>query len=58
VNGVLRLPLLYEEKVIIGDYNSFIREGLKIILNTYEDFDIVTTVNDGKESFEFCKHMR
>jgi DNA-binding NarL/FixJ family response regulator len=42
-------------KVIIADDNSFIREGLKIILSTYEDFDVITTVNDGKEAFEFCK---
>lgn len=27
-------------KVIIADDNSFIREGLKIILSTYEEFEV------------------
>ncbi len=26
--------------IIIADDNSFIREGMKIILNTYEEFDV------------------
>jgi DNA-binding NarL/FixJ family response regulator len=43
-------------KVMIADDNSFIREGMKIILSTYEEFDIVSTVNDGKEAVEFCKN--
>jgi DNA-binding NarL/FixJ family response regulator len=43
-------------KVLIADDNSFIREGMKIILSTYEEFDIVSTVNDGKEAVEFCKN--
>ncbi|MGG1675554.1 response regulator [Neobacillus sp. NRS-1170] len=45
-------------KVIIADDNSFIREGLKIILNTYEEFEVLDTVNDGKEAAEYClKHV-
>jgi DNA-binding NarL/FixJ family response regulator len=43
-------------KVIIADDNSFIREGMKIILNTYEEFDVLETVNDGKEAVEYCKN--
>jgi DNA-binding NarL/FixJ family response regulator len=43
-------------KVIIADDNSFIREGMKIILNTYEEFDVLDTVNDGKEAVEYCKN--
>ncbi|WHY77015.1 response regulator transcription factor [Neobacillus sp. WH10] len=44
-------------KVIIADDNSFIREGLKIILNTYAEFEVLDTVNDGKEAIDFClKH--
>jgi DNA-binding NarL/FixJ family response regulator len=42
-------------KVIIADDNSFIREGMKIILNTYEEFEVLDTVNDGKEAVEYCK---
>lgn len=42
-------------KVIIADDNSFIREGMKIILNTYEEFEVLETVNDGLEALAFCK---
>jgi DNA-binding NarL/FixJ family response regulator len=42
-------------KVIIADDNSFIREGMKIILTTYDEFDVIETVNDGLEALEFCK---
>ncbi|MGX6445082.1 response regulator transcription factor [Neobacillus sp. K501] len=41
-------------KVIIADDNSFIREGLKIILSTYNEFEVVDTVNDGKEAVDYC----
>ena len=27
-------------KILVADDNSFIREGMKIILSTYEDFEI------------------
>jgi DNA-binding NarL/FixJ family response regulator len=44
-------------KVIIADDNSFIREGLKIILSTYAEFEVLVTVNDGKEAVDYClKH--
>jgi DNA-binding NarL/FixJ family response regulator len=44
-------------KVIIADDNSFIKEGLKIILSTYNEFEVLNTVNDGKEAVEYClKH--
>ncbi|TCW49058.1 LuxR family two component transcriptional regulator [Bacillus thuringiensis] len=42
-------------KILIADDNSFIREGMKIILNTYEEFEVVDTVNDGKEAVDYCK---
>ena len=42
-------------KILIADDNSFIREGMKIILNTYEEFEVVDTVNDGKEAVEYCQ---
>lgn len=42
-------------KVIIADDNSFIREGMKIILSTYEEFDVIETVNDGQEAVDYCK---
>ncbi|MFP7735779.1 response regulator [Priestia aryabhattai] len=42
--------------IIIADDNSFIREGMKIILNTYEDFDVVATLKDGREAVQYCKN--
>ncbi|WP_269409898.1 response regulator transcription factor [Lentibacillus daqui] len=42
-------------KIIIADDNSFIREGLNIILSTYEEFEVLALVNDGQEAVEYCK---
>ncbi|KHD86598.1 response regulator transcription factor [Bacillus ginsengihumi] len=41
-------------KLIIADDNSFIREGLKIILTSYDEFEVLDTVNDGQEAVEYC----
>lgn len=41
--------------VMIADDNSFIREGLKIILTTYEEIEVAGTVNDGAEAVDFCR---
>ncbi|MBT2699105.1 response regulator transcription factor [Bacillus sp. ISL-40] len=42
-------------KVIIADDNLFIREGLKIILSTYREFEVLDTVSDGKEAVDYCQ---
>ncbi len=42
-------------KILIADDNSFIREGMKIILSTYEEFEVLETVSDGKEALDYCK---
>ncbi|NHC42548.1 response regulator transcription factor [Bacillus sp. MM2020_1] len=42
-------------KVLIADDNSFIREGLKIILSTYEEFEVLDTVSDGNEAVDYCQ---
>lgn len=42
-------------KVIIADDNSFVREGMRIILSTYDEFDVLATVNDGQEAVEYCQ---
>jgi len=42
-------------KVLIADDNSFIREGMKIILSTFEGFEVVTTVQDGREAVAYCE---
>lgn len=42
-------------KLLIADDNSFIREGMKIILTTYGEFDVLETVSDGKEAVDYCR---
>ncbi len=42
-------------KVLIVDDEKLIREGLKMILSTYEDIDIVGLCKDGYQALEFCK---
>ncbi|MCJ8011975.1 response regulator transcription factor [Paenibacillus sp. KQZ6P-2] len=42
-------------RVLIADDNSFIREGMKIILNTFGEFDVLATVGDGQEAVEYCR---
>ena len=42
-------------KVIIADDNSFVREGMKIILSTFPEFDVLAVVENGQEAVEFCE---
>ena len=42
-------------KVLIADDNSFIRGGMRIILNSFEEFEVLATVEDGREAVEFCQ---
>lgn len=42
-------------KVLIVDDEKLIRQGLKIILSSYDDLDIVSDVGDGYEALEYCK---
>ncbi|WP_152399455.1 response regulator transcription factor [Paenibacillus cellulositrophicus] len=42
-------------RVLIADDNSFIREGMKIILNTFGEFEVLATVNDGQEAVDYCR---
>jgi DNA-binding NarL/FixJ family response regulator len=42
-------------RVLIADDNSFIREGMRIILNTFEEFEVLATVGDGREAVDYCK---
>ena len=41
-------------KVLIADDNPLIREGMKIILNSFPDFDVVGAVEDGRQAVTFC----
>jgi DNA-binding NarL/FixJ family response regulator len=42
-------------KMILVDDEKLIREGLKIILSTYADLDVLSECSNGREAFEFCK---
>jgi DNA-binding NarL/FixJ family response regulator len=42
-------------KVIIADDNSFIREGMKIILTTFPEFEVLATAEDGKMAVDYCE---
>ncbi|WP_409340415.1 response regulator [Paenibacillus sp. MBLB4367] len=42
-------------KVLIADDNSFISEGMKIILGTFEGFEVVATVQNGREAVAYCE---
>ncbi|GGA23952.1 response regulator transcription factor [Paenibacillus physcomitrellae] len=42
-------------KVMIADDNSFIREGMKIILSSFDEFEVIGTVQDGAEAVSFCR---
>lgn len=42
-------------KKLIADDDALIREGLKILLELEEGFEVIGTANNGQEAFEFCK---
>ena len=39
-------------KVLIADDQKLIRESLKIVLDTYQDIQVIDTVGDGKQVLE------
>ncbi|THF73957.1 response regulator transcription factor [Cohnella fermenti] len=41
-------------RVLIADDNSFIREGMRIILSSYADFEVVVAVENGAEAVDYC----
>lgn len=43
-------------KILIVDDEKLIREGLKLILSTFSDIDIVGTSSNGFEALDFCKN--
>lgn len=42
-------------KIIIVDDEKLIREGLKIILSSYDDIEVIGLCENGKLAYEFCK---
>ena len=42
-------------RVLIADDNSFIREGMRIILNSFDEFEVAETVEDGQQAVDYCR---
>lgn len=42
-------------KILLVDDEILIREGLKILLSTYEDIEVVGTCSNGEEAYDFCR---
>ncbi|CAM4488627.1 DNA-binding NarL/FixJ family response regulator [Paenibacillus endophyticus] len=42
-------------KVIIADDNPFVREGMRIILTTFDEIEVLASVQDGQEAVDFCR---
>lgn len=43
-------------KIIIVDDEKLIRDGLKVILSSYKDIEVVGLCENGREAYEFCKN--
>lgn len=43
-------------KILIADDHRFITEGLKMLINTYDEFEVVQTVTNGKEAINYCRN--
>ncbi len=42
-------------KIIIADDEKLIREGLKIIISSFGDIEVLALCENGREAFEFCR---
>lgn len=45
-------------KIIIVDDERLIREGLNIIISTFEDIEVLELCKDGREAYEYCKENK
>lgn len=45
-------------KIIIADAEILIREGLKIIISTSDDIEVLELCQNGRETLEYCKENR
>lgn len=45
-------------KVLVVDDDTLIRDGLKILLELEEDFQVVGTASNGREAFEMCQREK
>lgn len=44
-------------KILIADDDALVREGLKMLLEMEEDFQVVGTAGNGQEAFDICKKL-
>lgn len=42
-------------KIIIADDEKLIREGLKIIISSFGDIEVLALCENGREAFEYCR---
>ncbi|MEN8906667.1 MAG: response regulator transcription factor [Clostridiales bacterium] len=42
-------------RIIIVDDDALIRDGLKVLFEIEEDFEVIDTVSNGQEAFDLCK---
>lgn len=42
-------------KILIVDDDTLVRDGLKILIETEEDLEVIGVASNGKEAFEICK---
>ena len=42
-------------KIIIADDSDFVRDGMRIILDVYEDFEVIGCAGNGREAIEIAK---
>jgi len=45
-------------KTLIVDDDALIRDGIKILLELEEDFQVIGTAGDGREALDFCRRER
>ena len=45
-------------KVIIADDSDFVRDGMRIILEVDEDFEVIGCARNGQEAIEIAKESR
>lgn len=50
--------LMDKIKIIIVDDEKLIREGLKIILSSYGDIEVISLCENGRVAYEFCKENK
>lgn len=48
--------MTFEDKItiLIADDHPFVSEGLKLIIHSYDEFEVVKTVANGKEAINYC----